>query len=117
MDIIKAQELSELASKQIELAQAYVEARQRAGEAKTSLELILTANIKDILDTKRNAGYEMALLILMADNIEAKEFFAEMRKYTEKYKGLEKLIEAHQSKISLEQSIMKYILKGETYGA
>lgn len=117
MDALQAKELHELADKQIELAQQYSEARTKAGEAKKDLDILLAAVFSAIRQKKANAGYETSLIILMEDNKIARELYEEMVSNTAKYKGLERLIEAYQGKISLAQSVMKYIGRGEQYGA
>lgn len=116
MDHVKAQELSKLASHQIKLAMDYAKRRNEAGDAKTQLELMLTAEMREILRVKKNAGYDVAMLLLLELKPEMRPVYEKFRKAEADYKGLEKLIEAHQSKISVEQSIMKYIGQGEKYG-
>lgn len=116
MDIEKAKELSELANHQISLAQRYEKERSLAGTAKLELELVLVSKLKAIRAQKKNVGYDMAILILLEDSDVARNLYKAMCLHTDNYKGLEKLIEAHQSKISLEQSVMKYIGQGEKYG-
>lgn len=116
MDIHKALELSKLADHQIALSQEYAEEREKAGKAKCDLEIMLTAKLGEIRKSKPNVGYDLAILMLIEIDFEAKFIYQDMCLATSRYKGLEKLIEAHQSKISLEQSIMKYIGQGEKFG-
>ena len=116
MDYQKAMELSNLANEQVELAREYCKKREAAGNADKELGILLSANIKGILKRKAGAGYDMAVMMLMEENEEAKKCYAVKMTNEARYKGLEKLIETLQSKISLEQSIMKYILRGEQYG-
>lgn len=116
MDHIKADELSKLASHQIKLALDYAKKRTEAGDAKTQLELMLTAEMREILRIKKNAGYDLAMLLLLEIKPELRSLYEKFRRAEAEYKGLEKLIEAHQSNISLEQSVMKYIGQGERYG-
>lgn len=115
MEHTKQQELSGLASHQIKLAQDYATQRQLAGELKTQLELMLVADLEWIRAEKSNVGYEMAMLMLLERNKAAKLIYQEFRQAESKYKGLEKLVDAHQSKISLEQSVMRYVSDGEKY--
>jgi hypothetical protein len=112
----KQAELSKLASHQIKLAEDYSKERTKSGNAKADLDLILTANISEIREKKANVGMDMAYIMLMEDHVEAAKLYKEWQQSENNYKGLEKLIEAHQSKISLEQSIMKYVGTGEKYG-
>jgi hypothetical protein len=116
MDHVKADELSLLATHQIELAKKYAIERMNAGTAKTQLELLLTSEMREILRVKKNAGYDVAMLLLLELKPEMRPVYENFRRAEANYKGLEKLIEAHQSKISVEQSIMKYIGQGEKYG-
>lgn len=104
----KAKELSALANKQIELAGRYEQSRRKAGEAKTDLDILLVTHIKDIRAQKSNVGIEMAYIMLMEIEPTARQIYKTMIEETENYKGLEVLIEAHQSKISLEQSVLRY---------
>jgi hypothetical protein len=116
MDIVQQRELSALCDKQIDFAQKYADARRLASESQTSLDILLVASLKTIRQEKPNVGYEMAIRILMETNIVAQQLFVEMEKQTALYKGFEKLIEAHQNKISALQSLMRYVQKGEKYG-
>ena len=116
MDVNTARELSKLASKQIELASLYAKKRREAGDLKSDIEIMVTANLSNIRGAKKNVGYDMAVLMLLEIRPEFKETYKNYRAAEADYKGLEKLIEAHQTKISLEQSIMKYILQGERHG-
>lgn len=116
MDHKKQEELSKLASHQIELAGQYAEQRTKSGNAKADLDLILTAHIGAIREKKANVGMDMAYIMLMETHDVAAKLYKEWQQAENNYKGLEKLIEAHQSKISLEQSIMKYVGTGEKYG-
>lgn len=117
MDHVRASELNEIAKNQVKFAKEYLEARKKAGEAKSSLDLLLAANLKDIRKRKSNVGYAVAKLMLCEDNSVAQALYKEEITETAKYKGLEKLIESLQSRISLEQSVMKYIHRGEHFGA
>lgn len=116
MDVHKAVELSVLADKQIQLANNYCEARQKAGSAKSDLDILLAAELCNIRGRKSNVGYEMAVLMLMETNQAAQDLHKEIETQTAKYKSLEKMIEAVKTKILLEQSIMKYVGEGERYG-
>jgi len=117
MDHIRAQELNQLAKSQVEFATEYLEARKKAGKAKSDLDILLAGNLKELREKKKNLGYEMAKLMLCEDNEAARELYKEEIKETANYKGLEKLIESLQSRISLEQSVLKYIGTGERFGA
>jgi len=109
VEVQKMQELSKLASNQIKFATDYAECRKRAGKAKSEIDIILAANISKIREQKSNAGYEFAVLMLIEIVPEVKDLYDTMINETAKYKGLERIIESIRAKISLEQSIMRYV--------
>ncbi len=55
--------------------------------------------------------------MLMEGSEAARNLYKTMVEEKAKYKGLEKMIDSLQSKISLSQSVMKYIDRGERFGA
>ena len=116
MDYEKVKNLRKIASEQVEHAKKFCELRERAGIAKTKLELLLTSQLPAIRGEKKNVGVEMAYLMLMEIEPAAKEFYQEWQDSEAKYKGLEKLLDAYATRISLEQSIFKYQRDGERYG-
>ena len=115
MDYQRVQNLRKIAAEQIEHAQKFCELRERAGIAKTKLELLLTAQIPAISGEKKNVGVEMAYLMLMEIEPAAKEFYQEWQDSEAKYRGLEKLLDAYATRISLEQSIFRYVREGEKW--
>ncbi len=115
MEVQRALKLQNIAEEQVKCAKEYLVARKAAAKAKSDLDILLTASLKDIREKKSNVGYDMARLILCEDNPLARELYQTELEQTALYKGLEKVIEALQSQISLEQSVMKYILKGEGF--
>lgn len=116
MDIHKAQELSKVADQQIKVAEEYALARKEAGDAQASLDLLVAAELSTLRGQKKNLGIEMARLMLIEESLAARSFYEQWIKKEAIYKGLEKILEARASKISLEQSIMKYQKEGERYG-
>ena len=108
--------LRQIANEQAERAKEYADARRKAGLSKTKLDLLLTAALPTIRIQKPNVGVEMAVLILMEDNDVARGLYRDWQIEESTYKGLEKLLEAHATRISLEQSIFKYKREGEKYG-
>ncbi len=117
MDIHEAMKLKKLSQEQTQRAREYMEARKKAAVAKTELLILLTAKLPKIREKKKNAGMEMSLAILCEECEEAQALLSTELKETAQYKGLEKLMEALQSEISYSQSVMKYVDKGEKYGA
>ena len=99
--------------KQLELSIQYEIERKRHGTAKAQLDILLAKKILDYADKKKNIGYDMALLFLMAQSDEAKVLYKKMVEADDNYKGLEKLLDAYKTKIMSTQSIMKYNLQGE----
>lgn len=116
MDIFRAKKVSELADSLVEYATTYEQIRTKAGKAKSELDIMLVAHLTSIRSRKSNVGYDMALLMLMEMSKEAQAIYQEMTELTNQYKGVEKIIDAIKSKISLEQSIMKYAIDGERNG-
>lgn len=116
MDIEKMALIRTIAQEQRKHAENYADARKKAGVAKVSLELLLTAGLPSIRKEKKNVGIEMAMMMLMEFDLEARKFYKEWQEQEAIYKGLEKLLEAHATRISFEQSVLKYIHTGEKYG-
>ena len=58
----------------------------------------------------------MAVLTLMENNTTAQHLYREYKEQEARYKGLEKLADAHGSKLILEQSMMKRDEQGEKRG-
>ena len=115
-DIHKAYEILELANESIKLAKQYEVARSSAGKARADIDLLLTAHFNQIRSQKSNVGYDLAILMLIDIVPEAGEIYRTLQIQTAKYRGLEKIIDAYKTKISLQQSIMKYQLEGERGG-
>lgn len=99
----------------IKLARDYSSAREKAAKAKVELEMILVANLREIREEKSNVGYEMALLILLEPGMlfndvhdVAIKLYKEMNEETARYKGLEKLLDAYETKTTYIQSVMRY---------
>ena len=115
MDNDKIALLRTIAQEQKKHAEAYCTARKRAGIAKVKLELLLVAHLEDIRKQKKNAGYEMSVLMLLERLEEAKPFYSEWQEQEAAYKGLEKLCEAYATRISFEQSVMRFTREGEKY--
>jgi len=109
VDYHEAIKLKELSDEQIKRAKDYEKARALTGEAKSELDILLAAKFSDFRSAKKNLGYETSLIMLMEDNLVARELYREMIENEARYKSLERIIEAIGAKISLCQSIMKYV--------
>lgn len=115
MDPQALQELGVFAREQIAIADEYAILREKAGKLECSLELMVSERLEWYRAEKSNLGYSMAVLMLIAENQEAAGIFKVWKETEAQYKGLEKKIEARQSLISYQQSVMKYVLAGEKY--
>ena len=116
MDYEKKIQLQALADKQIELCKEYGIARTESGKAKADLDILLVAKLPEIRAERPSIGYDMAILRLMEGNTVAQELYTTYKKQEARYKGLEKLAEAHGAKLIMEQSIMKREEIGEKRG-
>lgn len=114
--MIELTDLQKLTDDHIAFAEEYRIARLKAAKAKEQFYIILTSLLPEIRKQKRNIGLEMANIEAMRMNDMAKQLWGEWQEEEAKYKGLEKLIEAIRSKISLSQSIMKWAAEKEITG-
>ena len=110
--MIETQELQKLTNDHIAFAEEYRQARAKAGKAKREFYIFLAARLPEIRKERKSIGLEMATLAAILDE-NVKMCWEEWQMWEDKYKGLEKLIDALKVKISLTQSIMKYFLEGE----
>jgi hypothetical protein len=123
IELIKTyeQDLKELGIAQSDTARAYLKARRRFANAKNLIWSELARDIIRYRKEKSNLGLEMALLTKQAEaqnqsNDNLLKAFDDYEISLAEYKGLEKALEALQSKAIGLQSIMKYTLTGEVYG-
>jgi len=120
-EIHEAMGQKELLDERIQLSRDYSKNRELAYQAKYNIEMLLVANLSRIRKEKPNVGYDMAILILMEDGFLddvtaqiAREHYKNFTKHTSKYKGIEKILNAMDSKVSFSQSLMRYQRQGET---
>lgn len=99
----------------VRLSLLYQKERAAYGDAKADLDILLSSYILDFVDKKKNCGYEMGLQLLMATTggTQAKDLYSLMVKSENRYKALEKIIEAYNSKVMSTQSIMRYYREGD----
>jgi len=114
-DVMK---LIELSDERLEKAKLYHQNIIKAKKAEMNLKLILASKyLKGFRATKKNLGIEMALMMMMEqDNPDAKEiegYFSDFVLADAEAKGLEKILEAMDSKVSLGKSILFWEEKGE----
>lgn len=94
------------------LSQEYNKARQEAAKAKYKLDIILASRFEEIREKKKNVGYESALIMLLEPGEEeVQTYYKNYTRFTAQYKGLERLIDALHSRISLIQSLIKNQIK------
>jgi len=116
MDIHKAKDHLATTEERISLAREYTTARSEAYKNKYKLEMILVAHLSMIRSYKANVGVDMAFLMLLEPNFlsnpehtaEAKGYYKAWKENEAKYKGLERLLGAVESKTTFIQSLMRY---------
>lgn len=117
MDITTALEAMELTEDLSLKCIEYAKHREEAGNAKKDLDILLASKyLSDFRSVKKNLGYEMSILMLIEAEPTARAIYATYITSEAKYKGLERIIDAYQSKLSFIQSVLKYQLKGEGNG-
>ena len=102
-------DLKELTDRRIELANKYATERKNYGESKAEIDIIFAGRILKLTEKKKNLGYDMGLIMLMAE--EGEYFQAIYKKLItslNNYKALERMIDAIESKIMANQSLMRF---------
>ena len=103
------QELEELTVRRVDLANKYAVERKAYGEAKAEIDIIFAGKIISMTEKKKNLGYEMGLILLMAQEGEYfRELYKKLITHLNNYKALERMIDAVESKIMTKQSIMRF---------
>ncbi len=110
VDFYDSKALMRLADENISVAQKYREARENYGKNKCFLDHQLA---KAFLDPEFDGrmAYDKALIWLVKDSTACKIAHRNMVQCEQVYKGLEKVIEINQAKISLFQSLIKNQIK------
>ena len=99
--------LIEIAEHNIQLAEQYLVVRTDYAEAKIQIDLQIALKMPELSKSRKNIGYDMALINLIQlypENIPNYQII--IRKENE-YKGLEKVLNASSSRISVGQSLIK----------
>ena len=112
------EELKDLGVKQHDTAKSYLKARRRYAKANTYVLKELAKDLIRYRSEKRNLGVEMALLIKLAEAQKNQDQeFIKMYEQRElslaEYKGLDRALEALQSKQTGIQSCVKWLQIGE----
>lgn len=116
MDVQDIKMVREIAQEQQDYSKKYAEIRNKASISKTALELILVKRLKEVRISKPNIGIEMAYLMLMEMDSNARELYTIWKESEAEYKGLEKMIEAYASRLMLEMHLNKWQQVGERTG-
>ena len=91
----------------VKTAWDYFATRKAFAEAKIYLDLQVALRGKELRNIRSNIGYDMALITLVELDIKNKPYYEEYVRGQNRYKGLEKVLNAVSSRISLGQSIIK----------
>lgn len=100
----------------VNLSNDYYKERVKSAEARVNFEILLTASMMAFRKERACIGFEMACLRLMEDNETAQEYYKTWKESEAKYKGLERLLSANETKISFAQSKLKYMGQGDKKG-
>lgn len=102
-----SQELSKYANNTIQLANKYHMSRKKWADAKFALDMILASKYANNT-IERKIAYEKALLIIVSGgDKEIEEYYQIYVTEEANYKGFERVLRAHEGKISLSQSLIK----------
>ena len=108
MDYLDQNKTWELSNKLLEFSEKYADHRKVSADNKTKFDIILASKFNSFRQQKPNLGHETAVFMLLeSGDKEVETYYTDWQFNEAQYKGLEKIIEAIQSKISLSQSIMK----------
>lgn len=102
-----SKELWSLSREVVLTANSYRKSRNDFASAKKTLDLMLAMRYKNKL-IPRKVSYEKALIFLIEEGDKTiTDLYETMTQEEANYKGLEKLLEAKQSQLSLAQSLIK----------
>ena len=106
-------------NKAIELSEQSIEDGEIMIKNKLKCEYVLTDHIDVLRENRKNIGYDMSFIELLRKGYLAEEERQELYKWYGRWKDLEnkikradKLVDTLLSKVSYEQSKMKYNMKG-----
>jgi len=105
------QRLESLTAERVRLAKKYADQRKIYGMRKAELDVLLAGKILSLVEKKKNVGYEVAVLMCMADEKDGKIFadiHKEMTTSYNNFKAIERMLDALESQIMSVQSIMRY---------
>lgn len=107
IDYTDAKSAMELVNSLIDDAKRYKYARKMAQKAKYDLDIVLASMMENLSRKRSNFGIQSGYLMLIEIAPELKHVYDDILKYEAEYKGLEKIISAKETKISLIQSLIK----------
>lgn len=112
IDINDQRQVLSISQKLYELSDTYRKERYKAAKYKRELDLILATKMNSLRSKKSNLGYETAVIMMLEeDNETTRDIYTKYMESLGKYKGLEKVISALESQISLIQSLIKNQIK------
>jgi predicted component of viral defense system (DUF524 family) len=106
IDFDDSQKLWEFAQETIDLAEKYQRTRTEYAEAIKTIKIEL-AKAYSTQTIKESISEDKAYLQLLNINPDLKQVLEDLIEYEQVYKGLEKVLEARQALVSLNQSIIK----------
>lgn len=83
----------------IQLSEAYSDARRLSADNESSLHCLLADRIGHFQEVKKNVGIDMGLIMLISESKEARNLYCLWKRNEGAYKGIEKRIDAVDSKI------------------
>jgi hypothetical protein len=108
------EEIIELTGKRYELAKKYAQERKLYGEAKAEIDILLAGKIIGLTEKKKNLGYEMGLIMLMAElGIDVIELYKKTVQHYNNFKAIERLLDSIDQKVMGLQSIMRFNRENE----
>ena len=108
IDYTDSNQVMKISQEIVEKARLYQAARRKSAIAKWKLDLILASKMEEMRLIRKSIGYDTARVMLLEyDDEEIAEYYREEERWTSEYKGLEKVIDALQSQVSLCQSLIK----------
>jgi hypothetical protein len=111
------EEIIDITSKRIDLANKYAKERKEYGLAKSEIDILLAAKIIKLTETKKNLGYEIGLIMLMAEGgIDVITVYKSMVQHYNNFKAIERMLDAMDSKVMGIQSIMRFNRENEHKG-
>ena len=94
-------------------SEEYYSARVRSAQARIDFDILMLPHLDNF---PKSMSYEKMCLMFCKDNEQAQQLYRTWHEQEATYKGLDNIISANESRISFEQSKMKYQHQGEQRG-